>query len=597
MRLLLLICFAGPHLVSFGSTNAPFSLQQQKEVDWLVKPNGERFFSLGVCVVSQGASREEFNPTNPGYAAFRYYQSSNEWAADTLKRLTSWKFTTIGGWSDFRALKQHPNSKVAFTPVLHVGSTCGVPWWDMWDTNIIARMHQIARDQIVPLRDDSRLLGYYSDNEMGWWNAILFKMTLEQKPTSGQKQRLLKLLRETYQNDWQQLLKDFEAEQVNDFSELEQGGMLYLRPGSNGIKICRRFLAMMAERYYSLVLEVIRTYDKRGLVLGDRYQSFYYPEVAKACAPYVDAASGNLNAAWNDGTFQRFYLDTLHALTGKPVFVSEFYMTARENRSGNENDKGIFPRVATQKERVAGFRNTLELLAKTPYVVGADWFQYYDEPTHGRGDGENFNFGLVDIHNKPYENLTKAAAGADIVAWKSERSTTPKDVSQGIPPAPRDPLAHFEPLLALKHWDREQGFVKPVSEFPIADLYVCWNTKAVYLGLYAQDIVEETFYRNNQVPEIDRSEWSIFIGDTKTPIRARIGSKTRAVFNDPNLRVASISGEYMNTRSIVAVEIPSQRFGKERLKAGDKIELASTFFAHCRGYRVDWKGQYTLRSK
>jgi len=170
-------------------------------------------------------------------------------------------------------------------------------------------------------------------------------------------------------------------------------------------------------------------------------------------------------------------------------------------------------------------------------------------------------------------------------------------VSQGIPPAPRDPLAHFEPLLALKHWDREKGFVKPVSEFPIADLYVCWNTKAVYLGLYAQDIVEEAFYRNNQVPEIDRSEWSIFIGDTKTPIRARIGSKTRAVFNDPNLRVASISGEYMNTRSIVAVEIPSQRFGKERLKAGDKIELASTFFAHCRGYRVDWKGQYTLRSK
>jgi hypothetical protein len=37
-----------------------------------------------------------------------------------------------------------------------------------------------------------------------------------------------------------------------------------------------------------------------------------------------------------------------------------------------------------------------EEISEPPYVVGADWFQYYDEPTHGRADGENYNFGLVD---------------------------------------------------------------------------------------------------------------------------------------------------------------------------------------------------------
>ena len=62
--------------------------------------------------------------------------------------------------------------------------------------------------------------------------------------------------------------------------------MLYLRPGSKGIRVYRRFLGLMAERYYSLVREIIRTYDPRGLVLGDRYQSFYYPEVARASAPF-----------------------------------------------------------------------------------------------------------------------------------------------------------------------------------------------------------------------------------------------------------------------------------------------------------------------
>src|SRR2546423_759188 len=110
-----------------AGTNTSFSIQRQNGVDWLVKPNGERFFSFGVCVVSQGASRQEFNPTNPGYAAFQHYDNSNRWAAATLHRLKSWKFTTIGGWSDFGAFKQHRDPNVAFTPALGVGMTCGVP--------------------------------------------------------------------------------------------------------------------------------------------------------------------------------------------------------------------------------------------------------------------------------------------------------------------------------------------------------------------------------------------------------------------------------------------------------------------------------------
>ena len=48
------------------------------------------------------------------------------------------------------------------------------------------------------MRDYPGLLGYYTDNEMGWWNGTLFKMTLEQPARSGQRQRLVKLLREAY---------------------------------------------------------------------------------------------------------------------------------------------------------------------------------------------------------------------------------------------------------------------------------------------------------------------------------------------------------------------------------------------------------------
>src|SRR5215471_11516923 len=79
----------------------PFSIQQQDKKTWLVKPNGEKFFSLGVCCVNQGALREEFDSANPGYAAWQHYPDSNVWAKATLQRLKNWGFTTVGG-SDFQ---------------------------------------------------------------------------------------------------------------------------------------------------------------------------------------------------------------------------------------------------------------------------------------------------------------------------------------------------------------------------------------------------------------------------------------------------------------------------------------------------------------
>jgi hypothetical protein len=230
----------------------------------------------------------------------------------------------------------------------------------MWDPKVVEHMDEAARESILPLRDHPGLIGYYTDNEIGWWNAILFEMTLNQAPTSGQRQRLITLLRENYRNDWSELLRDFEpAPGVETWQGLERHGMLYLRSGGNGIRTERQFLGMLAERYYSLVHGLIRKYDRRALILGDRFPSFYYPEVARACAPYVDAISFNLNAGWTDGSFARFYLETLHALTGKPIMVGEFYMCARENGSGNKNSRGTYPVVATQKERAAGFRKTL----------------------------------------------------------------------------------------------------------------------------------------------------------------------------------------------------------------------------------------------
>jgi hypothetical protein len=41
--------------------------------------------------------------------------------------------------------------------------------------------------------------------------------------------------------------------------------------------------------------------------------------------------------------------------------------------------------------------------------VGAHWFTLYDESALGRSDGENYHIGFLDICNRPYEALGRAA--------------------------------------------------------------------------------------------------------------------------------------------------------------------------------------------
>jgi hypothetical protein len=559
---------------------------------------------MGVCQFDQGARREAYDPTKPAYAAWQHYDSPVAWADASLGRLKSWGFTTIGGWSDLAALAKSDEHTLWITPVLHLGSTAGLPWLDMWDDHNLRRAEEVAIKEIVPLRDDSRVMGYYSDNELGWWNAELWKFALEQPATSRQRQRLILLLREVYHDDWAAVVKDFIPQDAASWEELERGGSLRYRPGSRGIVTMRRFLGLMADRYYQLMRDMIQKYDPDALYLGDRYQSFYYPEVARAAAGYVDIVSTNLNASWNDGTFLRSYLDSLHVLTGKPILVTEFYMAAAENRSGNKNSSSGFPVVRTQRERADSVLNTLNQLTQLPYVVGADWFQYYDEPPHGRYDGEDYNFGLVDIHDVPYEEVTNTFARFELPKRLS-RSSAPSpedgraesgsrlDATSGVPPAPADPFADFTFMQALKHWDRQQGFVPPASVAPPGDLYACWSPEALYLGLYAIDIVETAFYDGSDIPVVDRAVWSVRLSE-KESIRAKIGGGAAPIVSEPKIRVECLSGLRHNVRLIAIMELPAIRLGRERFTAGDNIDLDVSLTTHGRAYQADWNGRFTL---
>jgi hypothetical protein len=603
------------------STNpaARFSVRQEEGKWWLVSPSGRKFFSMGVCVVTRGSSKEQFDPENPGYAAFQHYETPAKWAEATTARMRKWGFTTVGGWSDFAellAVKEKGKEGLWITPVLHMGSTSGMPWWDMWDEKNIARAEEVARGQILAVRDDPRLLGYYSDNELGWWNVSLWKATLDQPASSGQRKRLMGMLREEYGSSWEKLSRDFESDVASSFEELQKRGVLYLRGGGRGILVMRKFLGVLAERYYSLTTEIIRKYDRRGLILGDRYPSFYYPEVVAAAARHVDVISTNLNAAWNDGSYPKFQLETLYELSGgKPILVGEIYMSAAENRSGNRNSTGNFPVVSTQAQRAKSARNTIERLARVPYVVGVDWFQWADEPTHGRFDGENYNFGLVDIHDREYEELVGMMSQLDAQRIKAaERPTSnfqhstskeqksevirhgrsPRSQKSEIPRSLENPWESFEHFKALKNWDRERGFVAPTSgDAPLADLYLCWKAGALYLGVHGWEGMEAGYYRSGWVPKEDRALWSVRI-DRKEVAKARIGGGREGMVNNAAVRVESIPVAATSAWMTAAMEVPVKELGRKELGAGDEIEVECELVSHGRGRRVEWRGRFKL---
>ena len=164
-----------------------------------------------------------------------------------------------------------------------------------------------------------------------------------------------------------------------------------------------------------------------------------------------------------------------------------------------------------------------------------------------------------------------------------------------LPPAcrarPGDPFAHLTPGHALRNWDRERGFVKASSEYPIADLYLCWTPKALYLGLFAQDIVEEAYYRDKVVPDVDRPVWTVETGSGATGQRAHWGGR-KPMVSDPTVRVENLSGVNLNVRNIAILELPARKVGRSRFRAGDTVQLKSILQTHGKAYSVEWEGSF-----
>lgn len=583
-----LLCLLAGSLGLAQKSSRFFRVEQRNGVWWFITPDGKPFFSNGVNVIDTGTTPENYRQKNPEWALFRFYKNEKEWRDETFKRLKSWNFNTIGGWSDE---KLEASGEMPYVKTFYWGDKL-VPWGDVFSEETERHINERAKIEIPPLKDDKNLIGYFTDNELKWWDDTVFYYFLTQPTENKTRQVLMRLIREHYKNNFDRLKHDFETGAAQDFAGLERETRLTLKPTGEGAEIIDKFMFLLASRYYKMVHDAIRRHDKNHLILGDRYPSWYSQAVVRASIPFVDVVSTNYMADWNDGNISAFYLDSLHRLTKKPVIVTEYYMCATENRSGNKNSSAAFPIVQTQKERAKSFQTNLTAYAELPYVIGAHWFQYYDEPANGRdSDGEDFNMGLIDIDNRPYEELTAAAASIrpEVIHAKAVDPPNKGTATVKVPPAEK------EAEKGLRWWNKKNSFIPPAAnvgnDFPFADLYASWNAENLYLAVYAIDFFEPRNYAGEVIPDAERMIWTINLGTNSKPLRIRFDER-----NEVKIGHTKIETRFWttSTRSTMLVKLPAAVIGKSRWKIGDTVNLRAKLASHSRAEVMAWNRNLKL---
>ena len=453
----------------FGATGF-FRTERRDGRWWLVTPEGNGFFSLGIDVVSPNVGAtfvegREFmfaglpEPGDPlavhyGYAderlglpaqrgrlydhgrTFDFYAANLQrkygpeyltaWRQTALERLRAWGFNTIGNWSEPRLLERHEMPYVV--PIHLYGNftrvSSGSDWWgkmpDPFDPTFAAAVDELVAEAASTYRDDPYLIGYFVDNELAWGIGSaadpqlrygLAVETLRLGAASPAKRAFAAQLSEKYR-DVENFATAWDIT-VRSWDELTG---VRLIPSSSVlakptvIDDLRAFTARFAETYFRIIADAVRRHDPHHLYLGSRFQA-RTPEAVSACAKYCDVVSFNVYREDLAGEeWMRF-----HAL-GKPALIGEFQF--------GSSDTGLFwPGlfdVAVEGGRGPAYAAYLRSALVNPDIVGCHWFQYVDEPLTGRLlDGENGHMGFVSVADVPYSGLVSAAREANLNLLKS----------------------------------------------------------------------------------------------------------------------------------------------------------------------------------
>ncbi len=600
-------------------------------IDWLFTPDGRPFYSKGVNFIDSGKESDRSHQKKAFYWG-NFFTSADLWRGAVGRQLAGWGFNTRGGWSDPSPLIDLP-----LMVDIELGRNSKFHWFDPFDPAMEATALETARRLTAPFQGDKRLVGYFSDNEVGWWNSALFVWYLGKGWENHTKRVLWQVLFDQYAGDWNRLLADWAPQgDISSFEDLKQAGTkLKLRPGGRGIQVVDRFTYLCARHYYDLMYRTLRKAHPEALVLGDRLPLYYHQDAVRAIGDSIDVVSTNYNVDSQDGWVAPYYFEGLRRLTGKPVMITEFFFAAEENRTGNKNETarnqhpkpGHLMTVQTQAERAAGLTQAIRSFAAFPNVVGAHWFQYCDEPFGGREDGEDYNMGLIDTANRPYEeviaafqqnnslldriheqSLSTAAAQRPSIR---RASTSGEDLPASIPRNRRPINVSDQTLL---DWDKAATRITdlqaPEPYVPFGDIHLAWSPEGLYLASISNTYFDPNFLDyQGEFPLSEafqlhffleangaRHEYAIYLVPEPAPalpdgfdVKPRL---FKMVDGKPAQEMGTAGRVQRLNKSLPHMHLeaffPCEMFGLERFKAGAMLQMNVAMTNYFHEFTMGW---------
>ena len=390
-----------------------FYVSERAGVWWLVTPEGNAFLSKGVNHVSFGAD----NAPQLGYSPYERavqskYGSEKAWAKAVVERLRGWGFNTLGAWSSSSTFDQN----MPYTINLDLATRAGADWLkgavgDFFSEDFQKKIEAACRQSCGPRAKDPWLLGYFTDNELRWGADWRGKQSLLEEylrfpaGTAGRK-AALEFLQQRY-HDVAALSRAWGTD-ITDWNQLTGRQPV---SGDAARQDQAAWQEAVARRYFVTCKGAIHKADSNHLVLGCRFAGQAPDPVLRGLRDHVDVVSFNNY----DQTTPVATLESIYRLTGRPMMLTEFSFKAMD--SGLPNTKGAGRPVATQADRADGFTRYVQGLIDLPFMVGFHWFEHADEPKEGRFDGENSNYGVVTIEDRPWDvlvgKMTEVNAGLE----------------------------------------------------------------------------------------------------------------------------------------------------------------------------------------
>lgn len=383
-----------------------FRVEQRAGVWWFVSPSGQFVISAGVDNVSYRGDVIHGTTVHPYFEHIsKLYPSQDAWAKTEVHRLRSWGFNNLGAWTTPFLWSYH----MPYTVILDIAARSGANWFkgiplDVYSPQFEAMAQNIAEKECKSRAHDSYLLGYFSDNELRWgpdWRGKqnMLTMYLNLSSTAPGRQHAIAFLKKRYSNSLQQLNQAWGVH-ATSFDDVPSEASTTAFQADNSV-----FLGVVARRYFEVCAHAIHAADPNHLYLGAKFAGMPPDPVLRASRA-ADVVSVDIYRF-----DPRPIVEHIYKLAHRPILVAEFAFRAED--SGLPNTQGAGPKVPDQVARARAYRSFVTELEGLPEAVGYQWFEWCDEPKEGRFDGENSNYGLVNVEDQPYSQFVTAVKAAN----------------------------------------------------------------------------------------------------------------------------------------------------------------------------------------